>query len=413
MGERADGHEVDAGLGVGADGGERHAAGCLELGAAGDGADRLAHLLGAHVVEEDPRRSGFDRLEHLLERLRLDLHREACGVAVEGGERLADAARDTDVVLLDEDAVVETGAVVRAAAAADGVLLERAEPRRRLPRVEDLRAGAVGQLDEAACERRDPAEPAEQVERDTLAAEDRAGGAGDLGKDYRDVCDRGALLELRLERHGGVERAEDRVDDRNAADDARLLEQQLGATARVLGNERLRRGVAAAEILGESRGDDAVDVLRGQLHRSSAGSRPGWTTKWPASSPLSTGKSSRKWTPRLSSRASPDAATRRASGCGASSRRVRPGALRISPASRHSASPGISPSSDNLSQALSKAGPSSAARPARRPKTRHSRREFEASRFAPWTPVAAHSPAAKRPGRVDRPSRSVRMPPIV
>ena len=39
-------------------------------------------------------------------------------------------------------------------------------------------------------------------------------------------------------------------------------------------------------------------------------------------------------------------------------------------------------------------GSPSAASAARRPKTRHSSSEFDASRFAPWTPVAAHSPAA-------------------
>ena len=41
-----------------------------------------------------------------------------------------------------------------------------------------------------------------------------------------------------------------------------------------------------------------------------------------------------------------------------------------------------------------KAGSSRAARAARRPKTRHSSIEFDASRLAPWTPVHAHSPAA-------------------
>ncbi len=44
-------------------------------------------------------------------------------------------------------------------------------------------------------------------------------------------------------------------------------------------------------------------------------------------------------------------------------------------------------------------------------KTRPSSREFEASRFAPCTPVQATSPHAYRPGTVVRPCRSVRMPP--
>ena len=44
-----------------------------------------------------------------------------------------------------------------------------------------------------------------------------------------------------------------------------------------------------------------------------------------------------------------------------------------------------------------------AASAARAPKTKHSLSEFDASRLAPWRPVHAHSPTAKRPGRVERP----------
>lgn len=44
-------------------------------------------------------------------------------------------------------------------------------------------------------------------------------------------------------------------------------------------------------------------------------------------------------------------------------------------------------------------------------KTSPSRRELEASRFAPCTPVHATSPHAYRPGTVVRPYRSVRTPP--
>ena len=65
-------------------------------------------------------------------------------------ERGLDAARDAHVVVLDQDRVVETHAVVRAAAAADGVLLERAQAGRRLAGVEDRRAGAGDEVDVAA-----------------------------------------------------------------------------------------------------------------------------------------------------------------------------------------------------------------------------------------------------------------------
>ena len=92
-------------------------------------------------------------------------------------------------------AVVQTGAVVRAAAAAHRVLLERAQAGRRLARVEDARGRALGQLDEAARERGDPAQAADEVERDALAGEDRPRRAFDDGEDGGNVGDRGALLD--------------------------------------------------------------------------------------------------------------------------------------------------------------------------------------------------------------------------
>ena len=49
--------------------------------------------------------------------------------------------------------------------------------------------------------------------------------------------------------------------------------------------------------------------------------------------------------------------------------------------------------------AMAGAGSSIAASAARRPNTKHSLSELEASRLAPCTPVQAHSPTAYRPGR--------------
>ena len=65
---------------------------------------------------------------------------------------------------------------------------------------------------------------------------------------------------------------------------------------------------------------------------------------------------------------------------------------------RGSASPGASRAIDSAT---------------RRPNTSPSSRLFDASRFAPCTPVAATSPQAHSPGRLVRPSRSVRTPPIM
>ena len=66
---------------------ERDAAGRLELGAAGGDLDGLAHLLGAHVVEQDPRRAAVEGLAHLRDRLGLDLDRQPVDAPVERRER--------------------------------------------------------------------------------------------------------------------------------------------------------------------------------------------------------------------------------------------------------------------------------------------------------------------------------------
>ena len=67
--------------------------------------------------------------------------------------RLADAAGGADVVLLHEDRVVQPGPVGGAAARHDRRLLERAQARRGLARVEDAGARARHRLDVARGER--------------------------------------------------------------------------------------------------------------------------------------------------------------------------------------------------------------------------------------------------------------------
>ena len=84
-------------------------------------------------------------------------------VAVERGE----------VVVLDQHAGREIHAVVRAAAGAHGVLLERAPAGRRLPRVEDLRLRALHRVDVARRERRDARQALHEVQRDALGRQQR------------------------------------------------------------------------------------------------------------------------------------------------------------------------------------------------------------------------------------------------
>ena len=134
--------------------------------------------LGRQVVEQNPRDPCLERFGDVVERLRLDLDRPA---VAERGHRRGDAAGDAKVVLLHEDRVVQAEAVVHTSAAADRIAFERAQPGCRLARVEDRGAGSLDEIDVPRCERCDPAEAAEDVERGSLAGEDRACGALDRG----------------------------------------------------------------------------------------------------------------------------------------------------------------------------------------------------------------------------------------
>ncbi len=84
---------------------------------------------------------------------------------------------------------MQAEAVIHTAAAADCVAFECAQPGCRLARVEDRRARALDEIDVPGGERCDSAEAAEDVERGSLAGEDRACGALDRGDSCGNVGD--------------------------------------------------------------------------------------------------------------------------------------------------------------------------------------------------------------------------------
>ena len=95
--------------------------------------------LGRHVVEQDGLGAAGDGLFEFERGADFDLD-DLAGLAAgegvfEGGGK---AAAEGDVVVLDEDAVLQVEAVVEASAAADGVLVQRAQAGDGLAGVEDL-----------------------------------------------------------------------------------------------------------------------------------------------------------------------------------------------------------------------------------------------------------------------------------
>ncbi len=129
-----------------------------------------------------------------------------------GREGRGDPAGGDDVVVLDERGVGQRHAVVDAAAAPHGVLLERAQPGRRLAGVADARAGAVDRVDPGGGERRDAGQVAQQVERGALGGEQRPHGT--VGLEHR-LPAHGPLAVggQRAQLHPGHDDVEDRHRD--------------------------------------------------------------------------------------------------------------------------------------------------------------------------------------------------------
>ena len=189
--------------------------------------DGAAHRGNGHVVEKDPPGSGVERLVDLVERPGLGFEEMVPEARVQGAEvgdatrRLPDAPGAVGVVVLHEESVREAEAVVRPAAAPDGVPLEDAEAGRRLPRVEEDRFRPAERLDVIAGQRRDSREALHEVERRPLGGEDGDGGPLDPGEN-------GSLRHARPVGHeeidggGRVEKGEEAGEEGRPADDGPL-----------------------------------------------------------------------------------------------------------------------------------------------------------------------------------------------
>ena len=190
------------------------------------------------------------------------------GVATEPG--------GANVVVLDQDAVVEPGAVVPAAADGDGVLLEDAQAGGGLARVEDRDVGSGGGVHVAARQGRDAGQASEVVERGPLAGEDGAQRPGDPGG-ARAALDQVALLDESLD-------LDLRVQALKTASTIASPQTTPGSLTRsprfraVGVDDRVRRHVALAHVLGERRVREPFERVGGYSHVSRAGSEPGRRT---------------------------------------------------------------------------------------------------------------------------------------
>ena len=162
-----------------------------------------------HVIQQDHVGAALHRVAHLLLVFALHLDtQQVRGMLARPQDRRTHASRRRNMVVLYQYAVVQPGAMIAPATHAHGVLLQRAQPRRRLARVHNLRPCVLDRRDTARRQRCDAGEPPQEVERDPLGRQQRARLARDL-RQRRASLHRVAIRYLRLETHIGIERGED------------------------------------------------------------------------------------------------------------------------------------------------------------------------------------------------------------
>ena len=195
--------------------------------------------------------------------LRLDLDRQAVVPFAHAADGFGDAAGDADVIVLDQHAVVQTEAMIRAAAAPDGVLRQRPQRRHRLARVENRDAAARG-VDESPRQRGDPRQVLEEIERRSLGGQDARAEPVDLGEAR-------ARRDTRRRRRPGPEPSEpDRPAETSRArrpGRRRRTGASPGtrrAPRRSARHDRVARDVVARTILGERALDEVAVVRRGR-----------------------------------------------------------------------------------------------------------------------------------------------------
>src|SRR4051794_28690306 len=114
---------------------------CFELGSTGAAPHGGAQAADVEVVEQDQLGSGGEGFVQLDQVGHLDLDQLGRRHSEAGrGQGSSNATGRTDVVLLDQEAVVKTATVVPAAANSDGVLLENAHAGGGLAGVDHLGA---------------------------------------------------------------------------------------------------------------------------------------------------------------------------------------------------------------------------------------------------------------------------------
>ena len=164
---------------------------------------------------------------------------------------LGDAAGESNVVVLDEHAVVESHAMVLAAADRNSVLFEHPKPGCRLTRIDDLSVGTLDRFHILTCQCRNTRHPLHEIESSAFTDEQYI-SITLQGRENGTVLDLITLAERRLDLAAlRIQMKEHRLGNIDPAQNDILFCQETAVAARVGRNRGCRRDVTAPNVLSE------------------------------------------------------------------------------------------------------------------------------------------------------------------
>ena len=270
MGERTHRDEVDATLGIVADGVVGDTARRLGFVFAADDFHRLASELGREVVEHDAVDAAHaHHFAQLVEIAHLDFDLQVFAflfqIVVTAGNGVFDTASKIDMVVFQQNHVEEPDAVVHPAAYLHGSLLEHAHARGGLAGVEYAGVQTLEPLHIAAGHGGDTAHALHHVEHEALGLQQRL----DTPLDYKSHIagfHLGTVFDIDGHLQLGVEAVEYLAGYLYTGQYAGLLNQQFRFSHGRCGYTTQGRVVSVAYILGKCQVDQLVDQLLGSFH---------------------------------------------------------------------------------------------------------------------------------------------------
>lgn len=259
-----DGDEIDTALGIVAESIHSDAARRLSLVLAVDQLDSLSGLCGREIVEHDAiDTTDCENLIQLIKVANLDLDAKILAflleILVDTGDGLVYAACEVDVVVLEEDHIEETDAVVATTANLDSHLVEETHAGGRLAGIDNLGVETLELGDVARGGGCDAAHVLHDVENEPLGEEKGLGATLDTESDIA-LLDAVAVMENLVELEIGIYVRKNLTCNVYAREDTVLLDDELGTSDSVGRDARERGVITIADILADATVDEVVEV---------------------------------------------------------------------------------------------------------------------------------------------------------